>query len=128
MRWARCPTCKALRPSALLRDAAADDDDEEDGHLEAWREEQEDSLRRTTYEAPEAALRVEARLDVADARAAAEYKAKVWRQLRCVERGRPFAGTKGALGAEMEGVTGYGCARGAGWRQGEERGYAVIEA
>src|SRR6266581_4544431 len=63
MRWARRPrpTCKALRPSALLRHAADDDDDEEDGDVGAWQEEQEDlMLAETDDEALEAALRVEA--------------------------------------------------------------------
>ena len=84
--------------SALLRHAADDDDGEEDGDMEARQEEPEDLMpAETDDEALEAELRAEARLDAADARAAAEYEAGVWRG------GRSHSVKKRRVGAEIGG-------------------------
>ena len=90
--------------SALPR-AADDDDGEEDGDMEARQEEPEDLIpAETDDEVLEAELRAEARLDAADARAAAEYEAGVWRELRGVGRGGPSHSVKKRrAGAEIGG-------------------------
>jgi len=76
--------------SALLRHAADYDDGEEDWDMEACQEEQDDLMpAETDDEALEAELRAEARLDAADARAGAEYEARVWRELGGVGRCGP---------------------------------------
>jgi hypothetical protein len=84
------PDPQGSSTSALLRHAADNDDGEEDGDMEACLEEQEDLMpAETDDEALEADLRAEARLDTADARAAAVYEAGVWRELEGVGRGGP---------------------------------------
>ena len=99
------PDQQGSSTSALLRHAADDDDGEEDGDMEAWQEERKDLMSaETDDEALEAGLRADARLDAADARAAAEYEAGVWREHRGVGRGGPSQrAKKRRAGAEMGG-------------------------
>jgi len=103
------PDPQGSSTSALLRYAADDDGGEEDGDVEAWQEEQEDLMpAETDDEALEAELRAEARLDAADTRAAAEYEAGVWRDLRGVGRGGlSHSVKKRRAGAEMGGNDGH---------------------
>jgi hypothetical protein len=89
------PDPQGLSTSALLRHAADDDDGEEDEDMEACEEEQEELMpTETDDEAVEAELRAEVRLDAADAGAAAEYEAGVWRELEGVGRGGPSSRAK----------------------------------
>ena len=99
------PDPQGSSTSALLCHAV--DDDEEDGDVGAWQEEQEDPMpAETDDEALEAELHAEARLDATDARAAAEYEAGVWRELRGVGRRGPSQRAKSRkrrAGAEIGG-------------------------
>jgi hypothetical protein len=104
------PDAQGSSTSALLRHAAEDHDGEEDGDMEAWQEEEQDGLMpaETDDEALEAELRAEARLDAAELRAAAEYEAGVWRELRGVGRGGPLQrAKKRRAGAEIGGNDGH---------------------
>jgi hypothetical protein len=100
------PGAQGSSTSALLPHAAEDDDGEEDGDMGAWQEEEQEGLMpaETDDETLEAELRAEARLDAADARAAAEYEAGVWRELRDAgQRGPSQRAKKRRAGAEISG-------------------------
>ena len=100
------PDAQGPSASALLPHAAEDDDSEGDGDMEAWQDEEPEGLMpaETDDETLEAELRGEARLDAADARAAAEYEAGVWRELRGVGRRGPSQRAKKRRGgAERSG-------------------------
>jgi hypothetical protein len=79
----------------------------------AWQEEEQEDLMpaETDDEALEAELRAEVRLDAADARAAAEYEARVWRDLRGIGQGDLSQGPKKRRAGAEVGGNGAHCVR-----------------